>query len=101
MNDDLSFAAVVKQQLTWGRWWLMASYLYYHRNVSLFRDEDFDKLSALMVEHQRWKEGLHTDLIDDGMLVTGSGYSLKVEDYPRRCVAAAEQIAATSQLPLP
>jgi hypothetical protein len=100
VSEGPTFRDVVAQQLLWARWWLMACYLYYHRNVSLFRDEDFDRLTQLMQEHTRWRDGLHSYLIDDGMLMVGSGYNLKLEDYPRRCIAAADQFVLEHGVPL-
>jgi hypothetical protein len=74
-------------------WFLMASYLYYHKNLSLFSDEYYDELSKELLSSWDQVEHRHKHLILKGHLIAGSLYTLKEEDYPEMCKAGALFIA--------
>ena len=63
-------------------WWLMASYLYYHHDVSLLSDGLYDQLAKAMLEAWDELEHRHKHLITIDDLKAGSLYRLKLEDYP-------------------
>jgi NAD-dependent DNA ligase len=81
---DLSFNMLVP-------YYLMASYLYYELDVSLFPDEEYDKVCLHLdlfwdgIEHQ------HKHLIDRGALSATTGYTIK--DYPLRVMHGAQLLA--------
>lgn len=70
-------------------WFLMASYLYYHENGSMFSDEYYDTLSRQLLLQWDQIEHSHKHLIDVGDLIAGSMYRLKELDYPPMCRAGA------------
>jgi len=70
-------------------WFLMASYLYYHNNQSLFSDEYYDELSKELLSRWDQVEHRHKHLITKDHLIAGSLYTLKEEDYPVMCKAGA------------
>jgi len=74
-------------------WFLMASYLYYHKNYSLFSDEYYDELSKELLLRWDQVEHRHKHLILKEHLIAGSLYTLKEEDYPEMCKAGALFIA--------
>ena len=77
--------------------YLMASYLYYHRNVSLMSDADYDKLcEALFI---LWNEPevrthQHRHLVKRDALAAGTGYYIPENRYPLRVRGAAFNLAA-------
>lgn len=73
-------------------WYLLASYLYYHRDVSIISDGLFDWICQELdrmwgiIEHQ------HKYLIDQGHLTAGTGYALPFQIFPGRIIGAADQL---------
>ena len=63
-------------------WWLSASYAYYLRYESLLSDSAFDKMSKYILDNYESLEHNHKHLVTKEMLIAGSGYNLKEEDYP-------------------
>lgn len=61
---------------------LMASWLYYHRNVSLVEDEVFDEWCARLLAVHEITDHPHLRLISEEDLEAGTLYTLKEEDYP-------------------
>ena len=63
-------------------WWLIASYLYYHHDLSILSDSFYDGLAEHMLDN--WDEIKHQNkyLITKEDLKTGSLFALKEEDYP-------------------
>jgi hypothetical protein len=74
-------------------WFLMASYLYYHKNQSLFSDEYYDELSKELLSRWDQVEHRHKHLITKEHLIAGSLYNLKEDDYPKFCKSAALALA--------
>jgi hypothetical protein len=70
-------------------WFLMASYLYYHENESMFSDEYYDALSKQLLLQWDQVEHAHKHLIEVDDLMAGSMYRLKELDYPSMCRAGA------------
>ena len=73
-------------------WFLMASYLYYHENESLFSDEYYDALSKELLLKWDQVEHFHKHLIEVGDLMAGSLYRLKESDYPSLCKSTAHHL---------
>ena len=63
-------------------WYLMASYLYYLKDISLLQDHEYDLVCKEILE--RWDniDHSHKELISKDDLRAGTGFSLKEEDYP-------------------
>lgn len=74
-------------------WFLMASYLYYHENESMFSDEYYDALSKELLLKWDEVEHSHKHLITKDDLMAGSLYKLKKWDYPWLCRDAALYLA--------
>lgn len=73
-------------------WWLMASYLYYQRDISLLTDAYYDELCVEL--NARWASirHQHKHLIDRAALVAGTGFYIGEDQYPQRVIGAAEYI---------
>ena len=72
--------------------WLIASYAYYCRYESLLSDTTFDKLSKWLLDNMDSLGHINKELITKDMLVAGSGYNLKEEDYPLRVRLVAQDL---------
>lgn len=75
-------------------WFLMASYLYYHKSESLFSDTYYDELAKDLLSNWDSIEHSHKYLIPKEDLIAGSLYSLKANDYPTFCKGAAMYLLA-------
>lgn len=71
---------------------LMASWLYYHRNVSLVEDEVFDEWCARLLAVRDIVDHPHLELISEEDLEAGTLYALKEEDYPSITKRAAARL---------
>jgi hypothetical protein len=74
-------------------WWLMASYLYYHHDVSLLSDAYYDKLARDMASTWDALEHPHKHLIGTEDLKAGSLYGLELARYPLSTRYAAAVLA--------
>jgi hypothetical protein len=72
-------------------WYLMASYLYYVKDVSLMQDYEFDEMCKVMLEKWGDIDHMHKYLISESSLRCGTGFNIK--DYPLMVVGASHQIA--------
>ncbi len=71
-------------------WFLMASYLYYKEDISLFADYEFDILCRYMLEHYDKIDHYHKDLVTKEGLRAGTGFDIQ---YPLIVKGAALQYA--------
>jgi hypothetical protein len=71
-------------------WFLICSYAYYIRFESLMSDSAFDAMSKYMLKDYDKLDHVNKDLVTKEMLVAGSGYNLKEEDYPTRVKIVSE-----------
>ncbi len=78
---------------------LMASYLYYQLDVSLFSDLEFDKMCAFMLQEWSSIHHHHKALISEDDLRAGSGFGIPV--YPERVKGAATRLAQEWRLLTP
>lgn len=62
-------------------WYLLASYLYYHKDESLLTDNTFDKLCVDLLDNYESITHIHKHLINKEDLKAGSCF-LKEEEYP-------------------
>lgn len=93
MSDDRCRAAIRKSKNLMVPWYLMSSYLYYCKDISLLSDGLYDKLCADMIE--AWPEitHRHKHLIDLEALKAGTGFQLREDDYPQIVKCAAARLA--------
>lgn len=77
-------------------WWLIASYAYYHHDISILSDGFYDGLAKAMLEAWSELEHDHKHLIKEEHLRAGSLYDLKADDYPMRVRGAASQLLGTA-----
>ena len=57
-------------------YYLMFSYLYYEKNVSLIEDTEFDKLCQTLLEKYDNVEHMHKHLVSKESLTAGTGYDI-------------------------
>jgi len=63
-------------------WYLMASYLYYLKDISLLQDHEYDLVCKEIFERWDKIDHQHKELISKEDLKAGTGFSLREEDYP-------------------
>lgn len=64
-------------------WYLIASYLYYHRSESVISDALFDEICERLKLALPGLTHPHRDLIDTEALDAGTGFHLAEYDYPQ------------------
>lgn len=74
-------------------WYLMASYLYYHRGVSILSDSFYDRIGQTMLATPHTFNHYHAHLITMDDLKAGSLYRLRADDYPTITRDTAEGLA--------
>ena len=57
-------------------YYLMFSYLYYEKDVSLIEDTEFDKLCQTLLEKYDNVEHMHKHLVSKESLTAGTGYDI-------------------------
>ena len=57
-------------------YYLMFSYLYYEKNISLIEDTEFDKLCQTLLEKYDNVEHMHKHLVSKEALTAGTGYDI-------------------------
>ena len=57
-------------------YYLMFSYLYYEKNISLIEDTEFDKLCQTLLEKYDNVELMHKHLVSKEALTAGTGYDI-------------------------
>lgn len=96
-NCDGFFRAACTQ--TYSRayvsYYLMASYLYYERHVSLLSDALYDDICKVLLRDFDKFDHDHMALLDRDLLAAGSGYSLDYRAFPTIVIAAANHLAHT------
>lgn len=73
-------------------WYLMTSYLYYHRGESVISDALFDEICERLKLALPGLTHPHKDLIDLEALDAGTGFHLAEHDYPDMVRGAAETV---------
>ena len=57
-------------------YYLMLSYLYYKKNISLIEDTEFDNLCQTLLEKYDSVEHMHKHLVSKESLTAGTGYDI-------------------------
>ena len=57
-------------------YYLMLSYLYYEKNISLIADTEFDNLCQTLLEKYDSVEHMHKHLVSKESLTAGTGYDI-------------------------
>ena len=57
-------------------YYLMLSYLYYEKNISLIEDTEFDNLCQTLLEKYDSVEHMHKHLVSKESLTAGTGYDI-------------------------
>lgn len=71
-------------------WYLLTSYAYYHRDVSLISDDLYDSLCEILdvlwddIDHE------HKKHVDRSALSAGTGYYIRWDELPLRTRSCAE-----------
>lgn len=75
-------------------YYLMYSYLYYHHNVSLIEDHEYDRICKKILDEWDNIEHRHKSLINKDSLSAGTGYDL---EYPLIVQNAALQLKGSEE----
>lgn len=71
------------------QWYLMASYLYYIKDISLLEDATYDQLAKRLLAEFDTFEHQHKYLINKADLEAGTLFSLLEIDYPKMIQSSA------------
>lgn len=71
----------VKKKYPVGKY-LVATFLYYHCDFSVMEDEEFDKICKELFDNFDDINHPHKHLLDRDSLQAGSGYQLRLSDFP-------------------
>jgi hypothetical protein len=77
-------------------WYLMASYLYYVRDVSILSDAMYDRICFELDENFSRINHWHKSYVDRKQLKAGTGFALKWDKMPDRIRGAANLLAKAS-----
>ena len=72
-------------------YYLMLSYLYYEKDITLIPDTEFDALCKKLLEKFDEVKHQHKHLIDKSDLKAGTGYSLKYTNLIKGAAMALSQ----------
>ena len=70
-------------------YYLMLSYLYYEKDISLIDDEEFDQMCKTLLEKYDEIEHMHKPLVKKENLTAGTGYDIK---YTERIKSSAMEL---------
>jgi len=73
-------------------WYLMASYAYYVKDVSLLRDETFDKMCLYILNNWNTLEHKLKNLVPKESLSAGTGYNIAFSSFPYGFVGVIEKL---------
>ena len=90
--DGMCKAAMAGAPMSIVPWFLIASYTYYHHDLSVLSDGMYDELATTILEQWDNIEHVHKYLITKDDLQAGSMYRLKAEDYPNSTKGAASHL---------
>jgi hypothetical protein len=89
MCDAQALAAIAKSRNMLIPWYLMASYLYYHKDESLLSDPVFDQIAKRIMEEWDQITHWHRDVVNRDDLSAGTCL-LTAGEFPLRTRYAAE-----------
>lgn len=64
------------------QWFLMASYLYYKKDLKLFEDSVYDLIAKKLLDNYDKFEHRHKYIVTKEDLIAGTLYSVKEDEYP-------------------
>ena len=73
-------------------YYLMFSYLYYEKNISLIEDGEFDKMCRTLLEKYDDLEHMHKHLVSKGDLTAGTGYGIKYTEIIKNSAMTLERV---------
>ena len=73
-------------------YYLMFSYLYYEKNISLIDDGEFDKMCRTLLEKYDDLEHMHKPLVTKGDLTAGTGYGIKYTEMIKNSAMTLERV---------
>ena len=73
-------------------YYLMFSYLYYEKNISLIDDGEFDKMCRTRLEKYDDLEHMHKHLVSKGDLTAGTGYGIKYTEIIKNSAMTLERV---------
>ena len=73
-------------------YYLMFSYLYYEKNISLIDDGEFDKMCKTLLEKYDDLEHMHKHLVTKGDLTAGTGYGIKYTEMIKNSAMTLERV---------
>jgi NAD-dependent DNA ligase len=73
-------------------YYLMFSYLYYEKNISLIDDGEFDKMCRTLLEKYDDLEHMHKHLVTKGDLTAGTGYGIKYTEIIKNSAMTLERV---------
>ena len=89
--DSYAEAIISKNENMMVPWYLMASYLYYVKDQSIFTDAYFDELCVRMLDSWGKIKHFHKKHVDIESLKAGTGFTLTEKSTPTRVKYAAIQ----------
>lgn len=92
LKDGMCRAALEAHPNAAISWFLIASYLYYHHDISIISDALYDELAKAMLAAWDELEHRHKHLITEDHLRAGSLYDLPASAYPLMTRGAAGQL---------
>ena len=82
-------------------WWLMASYLYYHKHCSLLSDALYDDMARRMLARWDELEHMHKHLITKADLEAGTLFALPLASYTNMIRDSADLLVANARVRWP
>ena len=73
-------------------YYLMFSYLYYEKNISLIDDGELDKMCRTLLEKYDDLEHMHKHLVTKGDLTAGTGYGIKYTEIIKNSAMTLERV---------
>ena len=73
-------------------YYLMFSYLYYEKNVSLIDDGEFDQMCKTLLEKYDDIEHFNKDLVNKENLKAGTGYDIKYTNRIKHAAMTLERV---------
>ena len=73
-------------------YYLMFSYLYYEKDITLIDDEEFDQMCKTLLEKYDEVEHINKDLVKKENLTAGTGYDIKYTNMIKDCAMELQRV---------
>ena len=73
-------------------YYLMFSYLYYEKNISLIDDNEFDQICKTLLDKLDSLTHMHKHLVKKESLTAGTGYDIKYTERIKMSAMALERV---------